>query len=59
MKELKKDCLVNCNQLEAYLNNKIVRCDELNMPLEKWAFIQVLKEINSIKSNCHEKDKKV
>jgi hypothetical protein len=35
-------------QLIIFLENKIQSCEELNMPLEKWAFIQCLKEAKSL-----------
>lgn len=34
-------------ELEVWLNRQIEKCQELNMPREEWAFIQVLKKINS------------
>lgn len=35
------------NELEVWLNRQIEKCQELDMPREEWAFIQVLKKINS------------
>ena len=34
-------------ELEVWLNRQIEKCQELDMPREEWAFIQVLKKINS------------
>ena len=34
-------------ELEVWLNRQIEKFQELNMPREEWAFIQVLKKINS------------
>ena len=35
------------NELEVWLNRQIEKCQVLDMPREEWAFIQVLKKINS------------
>ena len=35
------------SNLEVWLNRQIEKCQQLDMPREEWAYIQVLKKINS------------
>ena len=35
------------SDLEVWLNRQIEKCQQLDMPREEWAYIQVLKKINS------------